>query len=214
MFVITQNNQVVLGPMRWNRFRFENFLAEELETIATLDTNNDSDPVTVSDDIKILPVHTTPNPAYNPKIEMLHGPLWQLTNTTATSSYIVQPINIEAVKNMLKEQTAAERYRRSIADVDVTIDGTVYKFATDKDTQNTIHRALTSSTNSLNWKINSDTWIVLTNTELQLILDAIVAYVQTCFDWEYAKMQEIDECSTHEDLDAVEIVDPNQNRVG
>jgi len=199
--------------MRWNRFRFENFLTEEQETTFTLDTNNTDTPVVVSDEIKILPVQTTPNPDYNPKIEMLHGPLWQFTDSVAISSYEVQPINIDAVKNMLKEQVAAERYRRSTLAVDVIIEDTAYKFATDKDTQNTIHRALTSSTNSLNWKINADTWVVLTNTELQLILDTIIAYVQTCFDWEQAKNQEIDSCLTHQELDAVEIVVPNQDRV-
>jgi hypothetical protein len=199
--------------MRWNRFRFENFLTEELETTFTLDTNNTDIPVVVSGEIKILPVQTTPNPDYNPKIEMLHGPLWQFTNSVAISSYEVQPINIDAVKNMMKEQVAAERYRRSTLAVDVTIEGTSYKFNTDKETKSAIHSALTSSTNSLNWKIDADTWVVLTNTELQLILNTIVAHVQTCFDWEQTKQLEIDGCTTHQALDVVEITVLNQDRV-
>ena len=62
MFVIVQNNYVVLGPMVWNRFRFQNFLLEECEVTFTLDSRNDSEtPVVVSDEIKILPTASTPN---------------------------------------------------------------------------------------------------------------------------------------------------------
>lgn len=208
MFVIVHNNSVVLGPMRWNRFRFQNFLKEELEFISELPTNNAEAAITVSDEIKILPVQNTSNPAYNPKIEMLYGPIWEFTDSAAISSYEVQSIAIDALKNMLKEQVAAERYSREISTVDVTINDTVYKFSTSRDTRNVIQNALTASTSSFNWKMDRDTWVTLTNTELQAILDAITVHVQTCFDWEYSTIAAIDVCTTSVELDAIVIVEP------
>lgn len=209
MFVIVHNNYVVLGPMRWNRYRFQNFLIEELEVAFDLADRNDAETaITVSDEIKILPVQTTLNPAYNPKIEMLHGPMWEFTDSAAISSYEVQPIAIEAVKNMLKEQVATERYSREITTVDVTINDTVYKFSTSRDTRNVIQNALTASTSSFNWKMDRDTWVTLTNTELQAILDAITVHVQSCFDWEYSTIAAINACTTSAELDAIVIVEP------
>lgn len=211
MFVIVHNNYVVLGPMRWNRFRFENCLEEELETKFTLETRNDAEtPVIVSDEIKILPVQGTQDPVYNPKIEMLHGPFWEFTDLVAISSYEVQPMPVEAVQSMLKEQAAAERYNREITTVDVTIAGTVYKFSTNRDTRNVIQNALTSSVSSFNWKLDRDMWVTLTNTELQAILDAITTHVQSCFDWEYSIIAAINASSTLTELDAIVIVEPTE----
>lgn len=208
MFVIVHNNFVVLGPMRWNRFRFENFLEEELETSYTLPQSNDNNSViVVSDDIKIFPVVGTPDPGHNQKIEMLHGPLWEFTETSAISSYEVLPMPVEAVKNMLKEQTASERYKREIVDVAVKIGDVDCNFSTDRDTRNVIQNALISSPSSFNWKLNRDVWITLTNTELQNILDAIISHVQECFDWEFNKIAEINSCTTLEELNAVIIIE-------
>lgn len=213
MFVIVHNNYVVLGPMRWNRFRFQNFLKEELEFITELPSNNDAEnAIFLSDEIKILAIQTTSNPTYNPKIEMLHGPMWEFTDSVAISSYEVQPIAIDAVKNMLKEQVASERYSREITTVDVTINNTVYKFSTSRDTRNVIQNALTASTSSFNWKMDRDTWVTLTNTELQAILDAITVHVQSCFDWEYSTIAAIDACTTSAELDAIVIVEPKNTR--
>lgn len=213
MFVIIHNNFVVLGPMRWNRFRFENFLEEELETAFTLQQSNEDTPVIVSDDIKILPTQGTQDPAYNPKIEMLHGPMWEFTDTHAISSYEVWPMRVEAVKSMMKEQAGAERYNREITTVDVTIAGEVHKFSTSRDTRNVIQNALQASATSFNWKMDRDVWVTLTNTELQAILDAISAHVQSCFDWEFNIIAEINAASTLTELDAIVIVEPKQTGV-
>jgi hypothetical protein len=214
MFVIVHNNSVVLGPMRWNRFRFENFLVEELETTFTLPQKNESEsPIVVSDEIKILTVVGTPDPAYNPKIEILYGPFWEFTETSAISSYQVWPMSIDAVKNMLKEQTAAERYTREISGTTVKINEVDYIFSTDRDTRNVIQNALISSQASFNWKLARDMWVMLTNTELQAILDAITMHVQECFDWEFDKIVEIDSCTTLTELDAVVIKEENTDGV-
>lgn len=204
MFVIVYNKSVIMGPMRWNRFRFQNELLETCEVEMTLlDRNDNLEPLIISKDIQILPVQGTPNPDYNPKIEFLNGPFWEFTESAAISSYRVEPLAVDAVKNMLKAEAAAERWRKEITDVEVTIAGTAYKFPTDRDTRYVLQNALLSSTNAFNWKLSTNTWVTLTNVEIQAVLDAITAHVQGCFDWEFAKIGEIDNAETLAELDSI-----------
>lgn len=206
MFVIIHNNQVVLGPMRWNRFRFENFLEEEHEVSFTLPSSNTDTALVLSEEFKILPIQTTPNPDYNSRIEMLQGPFWEFTDTHAISSYQVEPLAIEAVKNTLKAEAATHRWNRNSSSVQVPIADKVYKFSTDRDTINLLNNALIASATSFNWKLDPNSWVTLTNTELQIILDAISAHIQTGFDSEYAKIAEIDAATTLNELNNIEIV--------
>jgi hypothetical protein len=207
MFVIVQDNQVVLGPMRWNKYRFENFLAEEYEVTATLPQSNDPETMfTVNDSCVIYPVQGSPDPIYNPVIEMLHGPFWDFSNDLATSSYQVQPIGITAVKNMLIERTVAERYRREIAGISVTIQGTDVSVETDRDTRNILYHTylITTDTNTVQWKF-PNSWMTLTRSDLESVVVAINNYIQEQFAWESAKVAEINACETLDSLSVVTI---------
>lgn len=209
MFVIVYNNNVILGPMKWNRYRFENEIQEECDVQYSLPDRNDSlEVITVNDNIKIYPVEGSPNPEYNPKIQFLNGPYWTYTDTAAISSYVAENLPIDAVKNMLKEQVGAERWKKENAGTVVNINGTDYNFATDRDT-----RALLASSTSLetiNWKMDRETWIAMTGADVQSALNTILSHVQSCFDWELSKLQAIDACTSLEELDAFVIIDEEQ----
>ena len=208
MFVIVYNNSVILGPMRWNRFRFENEIQEECEVAAVLpDKNNGA--IVVSDSIKILPIQGTENPQYNPRIEYLHGPFWEFTDTAAISSYIVQPFSIDAVKNQLKTNCAAERYKREIASAKVTIQNTEITVDTARGNRDIFVQKflLMGDTDTVQWKF-PECWLELSKAELGLIVSAGAAYVQEQFNWESTKIVEIDSCETLEQLTAVVIEEP------
>ena len=214
MFVIVYNNSVILGPMRWNRFRFENEIEEECELSVTLqDKNENFDPITVSDEIQILPIQGTQNPEFNPKIEYLHGPFWEFTDTNAIMSYRVEQLPLDAVKNFLKAETANERWNKENAGTKVTIGGTEYTFKTDKETRSLLSNQV-GNPNGINWKISSDTWVTMTQEDVVHVLGEVLSYVQSCFDWEYSKVQEIDACLTGEQLDSVVIAEPKENAIG
>ena len=215
MFVIVYNNSVILGPMRWNRYRFENEIKEECEVTASLPDRNDNfDAIVVSEEVKILPVQGTAvqgtqDPVFNPRIEYLHGPFWEFTDTAAIQSFTVEKYNIDAVKNFLKAETANERWIKQNKSVSVTVDGVSYDFPTDENTRLVLQQALTSGLESFNWKLNTDTWVILTSTNVQNILTQIITHIQTCFDWEMDKIAEIDACVAHLELDALEIKEPS-----
>jgi predicted helicase len=192
MFVIVYNGFVILGPMVWNARRFSEVINEETGISVILDLRNDEQTmVTVNDDIKIYPVTSEPDPEYNPKMQYLHGPFWTFTDTHAVASMTVEQYPIEAIRNFLRQQIADVRWRKQHAGVEVEINGTAYRFPTDPATRVAFHHYLTSGTTNVNWKINQDTWLQLTDQHISTIFDKIVEHLQTSFDWEANKNNEI-----------------------
>ena len=206
MFIIIHDNQVVLGPMRWNRFRFENFLEEEHEISTTLQDKNENSPVIVSDICKILPIAVTAYPEHNPKIEMLHGPFWDITDELATSSYQVVSMPVDAVKNQLKALTSTERNSREAKWITQTIQGQSIKIDTSKENRNSLIQKLVAITESdtVNWKFGAQ-FLTLTYNEIKDLISALDAHIQTQFDWQLNKIAEIEACETLSELDAIVI---------
>jgi hypothetical protein len=210
MFVIVYQNSVILGPMRWNRFRFENTIFEDCEEffVTLADRNDDLTPVIVSEDIKILPVQGTPSPEHNSKIEMLHGPFWEFTDNMAISSYTVLPIPVDAVKNQLKAVLANERYNKEVAGTTFTIQNTVITIDTARDTRNNLIQqyVLMNESDTVQWKFR-ETWLTLTKVEVGEIVRAGANYIQTQFQWEANLIVEISNATTLEDLASIVIVE-------
>lgn len=210
MFVIVYNNNVILGPMRWNRFRFQNEIFEECEVSCTLPNRNDLlEPITVAENIKILPTLQEQDPPYNSRIETLHGPFWTFTETHAVSRYEVMPMTIDAVKSQLIAETAAERWRRESAGVKVTVQNTEVTVDTSRGARDRFVQKylLMGDTEVVQWKF-PERWLSLSKSDLGLVVTASTAYVQAQFDWESAKITEITDCTTLEALANVEITPP------
>lgn len=215
MFVIVYNDHVILGPMRWNRFRFENEIAEECEVVTTLPNRNDTfDAITVAENIRILPIQGTENPAYNPTIETLHGPFWQFTDTHAISSYVVVQLPIEAVQNQLKAAAAEERWRREVGGFDLELQARTVQIDTARGARDAYAQQymLLADSDLVNWKFPS-CWLTLTRAELGTIALNVTAHVNAVFAWEVEKISEIDACSTLEELAAVVIREPATNPI-
>lgn len=208
MFVIVHNNSVILGPMRWNRFRFENVIEEECEFTVSLPNSNDQ-PIIVSDNIKILPIQGTQDPEYNSRIEFLNGPFWVFTDTVAIQSFRVESINIEAIKNTMKAQTSAVRWKKETAGIKVIIQGTEVSVTTDRGDRDIFVQKflLMGDSETVQWKF-PEGWLVLTKADLGTIVTAGAQHVQDQFIWEAMKIAEIDACTTHAELAGIIIEDP------
>lgn len=211
MFVIVHNNRVVLGPMKWNRYRFENELLDEGVTYELPNKNDDFSPIIIDETTKILPVKTTQDPEYNRRTQRLDGPYWTFTDTEATSSYTTTSLPIEAIKNFMKEETANERWKKENGKVTVTINGAERQFSTDKQLRSTFHQYIDLGLEHVNWKFGRDDWGVITQQEIVTVFNAIMSYVKECYDWEYDKIAEIDAATTHDELSEIVIVEPTTN---
>lgn len=188
MYVISHNGNVILGPMKWNARRFADAIEEDCEVQASLPATRDNDNViTVNEEIKIYPAVGAPLPSYNARTEFLNGPYWTFTETEAIAEMEAQPLPLEAIKNFMRAEAAGTRWTKQTAGVEVEVNGTTYKFATDDNARSTFHQYVTSGVSSLNWKVDQQTWIVLTAVDIQAIFTAILGVIQAAFDWETAK---------------------------
>ena len=198
MFVITHNNYVILGPMKWNARRFTEVIEDDCEITVTLPTTNDVY-YEVNSEIKIWPVQFLSEPTYNPTIERLHGPFYEYRDSIAYSSMVVEQLPLSAAQNFVKQEAADVRWKKQNSGVKVTLNSVEYTFATDLQTKSTFHQYITSNLESVNWKVDQDTWIVLSKSDIQTVFNSIVNHVQSAFDWEVAKLAEI-VATTHETL--------------
>lgn len=203
MFVITYNNNVILGPMKWNARRFTEVIEDDCEITVTLPTTNDTY-YEVNDEIKIYPVQGTANPEYNTKTEYLHGPFYEYIDGIAYSSMVVEQLPLSAAHNFIKQEAANVRWTKQNSGVKVTLNNVEYTFNTDLQTKSTFHQYITADLESVNWKVNQDTWIVLSKSDIQTVFNSIVNHVQSAFDWEVAKLAEIVD-STHETLPTISL---------
>jgi hypothetical protein len=200
MFIIKYKDSVILGPMVWRQLRFIDAIKEECEIEASLPATNVGY-YEVNDDIKIWPVNPNPQEVqvYNPMIEYLHGPIWDCNEGIATPSYTVEKLPLLASQNFFKQKAGTIRWEKQNSGVKVTLNDVEYTFATDLETKSIFHQYITSDLESVNWKINQDTWIVLSKSDIQTVFNSIVNHVQAAYDWEVAKLSEIVN-STYEQL--------------
>ena len=198
LFVIVHNNSVILGPMEWKARRFAEVIDDDCGITVTLPLTNEGY-YEVNSEIKIWPVQFSAEPSYNPKIEHLHGPFYEYIDGVAYSSMVVQQMPLDAAQNFVKQEASTVRWTKQNTSVKVTLNGTEYSFSTDLNTKSIFHQYITSNLESINWKVNQDTWITLSKTDMQTVFNAIVSHVQSTYDWEVAKLSEING-ATHETL--------------
>lgn len=205
MFIITHNNNVILGPMKWNARRFTEVIEDDCEITVTLPLTNDPETYyEVNDEIKIYPVQGTPDPDFNSKTEYLHGPFYEYVDGVAISSMVVEKLPLTAAQNFMKQEIANKRWEKQHSGVKVTLNGTEYTFNTDAQTKSTFHQYITSNLESVNWKLDQDTWITLSKSDIQTIFNSIINHVQSAFDWEVTKLSEI-VVSTHETIPTISL---------
>ena len=145
------------------------------------------------------------NEEFNPRTQHLHGPFWQFTDTGAIGSYIAQDLPIDAVKNQMKAEVANQRWIKENSGTTVILNNVEYNFSTTKESRSVLQQALSLNSPQINWKLGGDQWLTLSSQDIQTVLQTILQHVQSCFDWELAKCNEIDLCESLTDLNNVVI---------
>ena len=118
-------------------------------------------------------------------------------------------ISEEGMFNFLTSLDYVERYNKEVSGTTVTIQGTVIALSTARDGRDSFAQkyVLMADSDSIRWKF-AEGWFTLSKTEVASIANAINSHVQSAFDWESAKVDEIESKTTAEELDAVVIVEP------
>lgn len=207
-YVLVNNGYVINGPRAWNYRSFQSTLEEELEiNIALPFQKYDNEPILINDTTKILPA-TLVYPEYNVKIEYLDGPYWTYENDFATGTFEVKEQPVEYVKQSLINKVASNRYIKECAGTKVTVQDTEVSVDTSREGRAIFVQAysLMQDTDTIKWKF-PESWLTLTKAELGQVVTAGVNHVQESFNWESDKTDEINNCTTLQELDEIDVGD-------
>jgi hypothetical protein len=200
MFAVTYNNQVILGPMLWNRGLFQSALSSRSISEFVPRTPPDNFPLMLGEQIKIYKVQEV-KPNINPLVEYHRGPTWEITESSATAHYEVLDLPLESAKYNVKQLAAAERFKRESAGTTAVIQDVEVTLETARGERDIFLQKyiLMPDEATVNWKF-PEAWLVLTKAELGAVVAAGASYIQSKFDWESTLSGQIDSATTKQQL--------------
>lgn len=114
--------------------------------------------------------------------------------------------DIDILKEHIKNKVATKRWQQEISGLSVNN----ISYATDRESQ-TKYTAIAvaisqadPATWSINWKTNDGIFITLNAQDMMAIINDILQYIQNCFNKEYELQQQIDACTTVEQVIAID----------
>jgi len=208
MYALINGQELLLGPISFNYRMINSVLEEELEVDFRVTSQDyQSVPLSFTEDIKILPARNEV-PDHDPRFQSVSQTSHTITDTEVVFVYTVADKSLEQIKTEYKVTVAPERWNKENTTVTVTINDNEITVSTSRDNRLSIVSKLLSSDGPYNFKFNDGEWVEILKTDLVTILNAIDNVVQAAFDWEFAKLAEIDACVDGEAVYAVVIVPP------
>lgn len=204
MYCLLENDNIVAGPFDWNARRFTLELLEEYGIKFDLPANSNNQSFEINNSLKLLPVHAVVHDEYDARTQLLVGPVPVVTDVLKLT-YTIADRDIDVVKSELIQQLAANRYNYEVKGVEIVLRGTTILVPTDRESRNTLLQCLALSVFDKSWKFG-DNWVILSSDDLKTVVDAILAHVQSAFDWEQAKLVELADISLLEDLAVFDVV--------
>lgn len=208
MYVLTHNDQVLLGPIQWNSRMFNAVIEDDTEIITHITPSDVSTvPIDLGNGLMIRAC-STDHPPLNTKTQMYQGPFWTFTATTGLASFTVVDKPIDLVNKELKEVLANERWKKEQAGTTVVIQGQTVNISTDRVTRDqlAVQLLLMGDNDTISWKFDSSTWLTLSKNEIASAVAAGRIHIQTQFDWEANVITQIDAVNTHAELDSIAIL--------
>jgi hypothetical protein len=206
---LIHNNSLELGPFGAN-VRYINEELEELEVEERISPQSFSSlPIHFSDGLTHLVPTERVIPEHDPKYYNVGNFSWEIIeeNGVPTKVLLTYPTiekTLEEVKTLRKQEVSPYRREKENTTLTLTVNGTEVEVSTSRDERLLLASKLSAAPGPHNFKFQN-TWLEITTEELQYILNQIDIKVQEAFDWELAKLQEIDACNTIDDVYAVVI---------
>ena len=200
MYALVNGQELLLGPIAFNYRMINSALEEELEVNFRV-TSQDylNVPITFTEDIKILPARDD-IPTYDPRFQSVSQTSHTISTTEVVFSYTVSDKSLEQIKSERKAEVAPERWNKENTTVTVTLYDKQITVSTSRENRLAIVSKVVSDGGVHNYKFDDGTWVEILKTDLVIILNEIDNVVQAAFDWEFAKLAEIDACTTGEQV--------------
>lgn len=206
---LIHNNSLELGPFGAN-VRYINEELEELEVEERISPQSFSSlPIHFSDGLTHLVPTEKVIPEHDSKYHNVGNFTWEIVKENEVPvrvvfTYPITDKTLEEVKTIRKQEVAPVRREKENTTITLTLNNTQVEVSTSREERLLLASKLAASPGPHNFKF-SNTWLEITTEELQTIIIEIDAVVQAAFDWELAKLQEIDACVEIDDVYAVVI---------
>jgi hypothetical protein len=208
MYALVNGQELLLGPIAFNYRMINSVLEEELEVDFRVKSSDyQSVPIAFTEDIKILPTRIE-IPEHDPRFQTASQTSHTISDTEVVFYYSVIDKPLEQIKGEYKAGVKPERQRKENTSITLTIKDTSITVSTSRESRLEFISKLLGNEGPYNFKFDNGTWLEITKTDLESIISQIDLKVQEAFDWELAKLAEIDACETKEAVYEVEIVPP------
>ncbi len=201
---LINNNSLILGPMGFN-VRMINSELEELEVEERINPQSYTDlPIHFTDNLTHLLLLERDVPSHDPKYHNVGNFSWEIIQeddvpTKVLLTYPIVDKTLEEVKELRKQEVSPYRREKENTTITLTVNDTEVEVSTSREERLLLASKLAAAPGPHNFKFQN-TWLEITTEELQYILNQIDIKVQEAFDWELAKLQEIDACETIDDV--------------
>lgn len=212
MFALIHNNKIQVGPRTWVYSFFREYLEEnelDFSILPRVTPTGSTEPV-IGIGWKILPV-TIATPGYDSTYEQLEGPFYTIGESLITGTYNVLPTSLEHSKSVLRQKVTDHRYYGENKGTQFTFADnqtvTIYTNREDRGTYLQAYQLLPDGA-SIVFKFQGGIFRSVTKQELLSIVMTGVEWIQSAFEWEAAKIEEIDACVTAGELKLVQLTNP------
>lgn len=204
MYALIHDSQIVLGPIGFNYRMFNSELEELGLEYRVIPKDYDRVPIYFNDKTCLLPVVQN-IPEYDDRLQEPENSEWEIIKENdipirVEFTYSIIDKSLEKIKSDYKQPLSAFRQQKENVLIDINLSGTVVNVSTDFRERLSFVTKLVSSPGPHKFKFRNGVWKEITTAELEYIISQIDAKVQEAFDWEYAKIQEIDACTTGEEV--------------
>lgn len=207
---LIHNNSLILGPMGYN-VRMINSELEDLEVAETITSQSYIEmPIHFSDGLTHLLPLEKEIPENDPKYHNIGNFSWEIIKEDdipikVKLTYPIIDKTLDEIKFIRKQEVKPERQRKENQVLTLIVNNTEVQVSTSREERLLLTSKLSASSGTYNYKF-LNTWLVITQQELQYIISEIDSFVQQAYDWELLKLQEIDACETIDDVYNVEIL--------
>lgn len=201
---LIHKDTLILGPMGFNVLMI-NFELEDLEVDGKVTPQSYTDlPIHFSDGhTHLLPIESIIEEK-NPKYYRLGNVEWEIVKENdipikVKFTYPAVDRTLDEVKEERRREIAPIRREKENTTINLIVKNTEIQVLTSREERILLASKLAASPGPHNYKFQN-AWLEITTEELQYILNEIDKVVQSAFDWELSKLQEIDSCETIDDV--------------
>lgn len=205
MYALVNGQELILGPIAFN-YRMINYELEELEVDFRVTSQSyQSVPIIITDEIRIISARNE-IPNYDPKFQAVAQYSHEIKDTEVVFYYQVNDKPLDQIKAEYKLNVKPERQRKENTIISVELGGGMVDVSTSRDTRIALMSKMLGNEGPYNYKFDNGSWREVTKSDIETLISQIDSKVQEAFDWELAKLQEIDACVSGEEVYRVEII--------